>query len=53
MATAEVQSRSPVTAAGGISWNSRTAMAAPAYTETILDSTIAAGRASRPRSVTP
>ena len=53
MATAEVHSRSPVTAAGGISWGSRAAMPAPACTETIPDSTIAAGRASRPRSVTP
>ena len=53
MATAEVHSRSPVTSSGGISWSSRTAMPAPACTETIPDSTIAAGRASRPRSVTP
>jgi hypothetical protein len=53
MATAEVHSRSPVTSSGGISWSSRTVMPAPACTETIPDSTIAAGRASRPRSVTP
>ena len=53
IATADVHNRSPVTAAGGISWNSLSAMPAPACTETIPNSTIAAGSASRARSVTP
>ena len=58
IATADVHSRSPVTAPGGISRNSLSAMPAPACTETIPDSTIAAGsascdRASRPRPVSP
>ena len=43
---AEVHSRSPVTAAGGISWNSLAAIPAPTCTETIPDTTIAAGRAA-------
>src|SRR5271165_5316225 len=50
---AEVHSRSPVTAAGGISWNSLAAIPAPTCTETIPDTTIPAGSASRPRPVSP
>ena len=50
MATAEVHSRGP---RAGSRRSSRAAMPAPACTGTIPDSTIAAGRASRPRSVTP
>jgi hypothetical protein len=58
IATADVHSRSPVTAAGGICPNSLSARPAPYCTETIPVRIIAAGsaswdRASCPRPVTP
>ena len=48
MATADVHSRSPVTAAGGICPNSRAASPAPTCTDTIPVRIIAAGRPSGP-----
>ena len=48
MATADVHSRSPVTAAGGICANSRSARPAPNCTDTIPVRIMAAGSAIRP-----
>ena len=49
MAMADVHSRSPVTAAGGICANSLSARPAPNCTDTIPVRIIAAGRTIRPR----
>ena len=51
MATADVHSRSPVTAAGGICPNSLSARPAPNCTDTIPVRIMAAGRAIRDRVI--